>query len=176
MTGVSVRKVDLAEPKSAAFFKELENTFERIRQKAFDLFEQRGGDQGKEMDDWLNAEAEFVYSPPAQLVEGKGNFEIHVIAPGFTSDQLKVNVLPDCIIVSGKTESKREGKEGTVYYSELSQRDLLRRFYLPNKIDPDQVHASLQDGILKIVAVKVTAATPKPADTEAVKETKAAVA
>jgi hypothetical protein len=42
----------------------------------------------------------------------------------------------------------------------------LRRFYLPIKIDPDQVHASLQDGILKIVAAKVAAATPKPAGTD----------
>jgi HSP20 family protein len=162
MPGISVRKVDPAESKSVSLLKEVESIFDQVRRRAFELSAQRGGGFGKEMDDWLNAEAEFVLAPPFELLEGKKSFEIQVAAPGFSSDQLKVSVHPDGIIVSGKAESKKEQKKGTVHFSNLSRKDLLRRFYMPNPIDPDQVHASLRDGILTIVAKKPSAVAPQP--------------
>ena len=154
MTGVSVRKIDPAEAKSVSLLREIETLFDRVRERAFEVFEQRGRAFDRELDDWLEAEKQFLVAAPAELVEGKKSMEIDVAVPGFSSDQLKVGVLPDCIIVFGKAESKKQRKQGKVHFSELSHRDLLRRFNLPNQIEPDQVHASLQDGVLKIVAKK----------------------
>ncbi len=154
MTGVSVRKIDPAEAKSVSLLREIETLFDRVRQRAYEAFEQRGGASGQELDDWLSAEAQCLVAAPAELVEGKKSLEIHVAVPGFSSEQIKVNVLPDCIIVFGKAESKKERKQGKVHFSELSHKDLLRRFNLPIQIEPDQVHASLQDGVLTIVAKK----------------------
>jgi len=71
--------------------------FDEIRRGAFDLFEQRGRENGKDIDDWLNA---------------------------------------------------------------------LRQFLMPNQIDPDQVSASLQEGIVTIVANKAAAVLPKPVASE----------
>ena len=31
-----------------------------IRQRAYDLYEQRGGEDGHDLEDWLNAEAEII--------------------------------------------------------------------------------------------------------------------
>jgi HSP20 family protein len=162
MLGISVRKLGPGGSKSVWLLKEVESIFDQVRRRAFELFEQRGGSFDKGMDDWLNAEAEFVFAPPCGLLEGKKNFEIQVAAPGFGSDQLKVSVLPDSIIVSGKAASKKQQKKGTVYFSNLSHKDLLRRFCMPNPIDPDQVHASLRDGILTIVAKKPARVAPHP--------------
>jgi hypothetical protein len=33
---------------------------EKIRVRAYELFQKRGGDHGRAMDDWLQAEAEFL--------------------------------------------------------------------------------------------------------------------
>jgi hypothetical protein len=33
---------------------------EQIRVRAYELFEQRGGEQGRDLDDWLQAEAEVT--------------------------------------------------------------------------------------------------------------------
>ena len=33
---------------------------EQIRRRAYELFEQRGGDDGHELDDWLQAESEVT--------------------------------------------------------------------------------------------------------------------
>ena len=97
MTGVSVHKVNPEE--SLSVVKEIETIYDQIRQRAFELFERRGCTLGKDMDDWLNAEAQFVFAPPSELIEGKKSFEIHVAAFGFTRDQLKVAALPDCVVV-----------------------------------------------------------------------------
>ena len=35
---------------------------EQIRHRAYELYEQRGGDAGRELDDWLQAEAEVTQS------------------------------------------------------------------------------------------------------------------
>ena len=173
MTGISVRKVDPAEPGSASLLKEIETLYDQIQKKAFELFEQRGCGFGNEMNDWLNAESQFVLAPPSELVEGKKAFEIHVAAPGFTADQFKVDVLPDCIIVSAKVDSKKQEKHSKIHFSEMSHKDMLRRFYLPVKIDPDQVHASLEDGILKIVARKAAEIVRKPVAVRSGKEVQA---
>jgi HSP20 family molecular chaperone IbpA len=81
-------------------------------------------------------------------------------------------VLSDCIIVLGKAESKKARKQGKVHFSELSHKDLLRRFNLPTQIEPDQVHAFLQDGVLKIVAKKATGAALKLVSAPTVKHVK----
>ena len=172
MTGVSVRKVDPTEATSALLLKDIEAVFNQIRQRAFELFEQRGRAIGKELDDWLRAESQFVFAPPFELVEGKKSFEIHVAVPGFTSEQLEVSVLPDSIIVSGKAESKKERKKGKTRFSGLSHKDLLRRLYLPHQIDFDHVHASLEHGLLRIVAKKAISAAPKPVAVEKEKRAK----
>ena len=35
---------------------------EQIRRRAYELYEQRGGEDGRELDDWLQAEAEVTQS------------------------------------------------------------------------------------------------------------------
>ncbi len=42
----------------------LELTEETIRQRAFELFEQRGCEPGHDLDDWLQAEAEVMGKKP----------------------------------------------------------------------------------------------------------------
>jgi hypothetical protein len=39
---------------------------ERIRQRAYELFEQRGREDGRDLDDWLNAEAEVIANAKAE--------------------------------------------------------------------------------------------------------------
>ncbi len=176
MTGISVQKVDLTEAKSALLLKDIETVFYKIKQRAFELFEQRGRAIGKELDDWLRAESQFVFAPPFELVEGKKSFEIHVAVPGFTSEQLQVSVLPDGIIVSGKAESTNKRKKGKTHSSGLSHKDLLRRLRLPSQIDADQIHVSLEHGLLRIVAKKAIAAASKPVAFEKKKRAKEKIA
>jgi len=163
MSKVAVQKFS---PADSTLSPRVTDIFEHIRQRAFDLFDQRGRTAGKDIDDWLNAEREMIFVPPSELVEEDMSIELRVAAPGFRADQLSVRASPGIIIVEGKADSKQERKEGKICFSELSRRDLLRQFIMPKEIDPEQVSASLQEGIVTIVANKATAVLPKPMASE----------
>lgn len=50
-------------PETTALTAEAENELqEQVRLRAYELYEQRGGEDGRELDDWLQAEAEIVES------------------------------------------------------------------------------------------------------------------
>ena len=58
---------------------------EQIRMRAYELFQSRGGQPGKAMDDWLQAEYELRQLPIAKLAELK--------PVGYTSRGLQVSSL-----------------------------------------------------------------------------------
>jgi|SRR5579872_1791207 len=163
MSKVAVHRISPAEP---AWLRQRMDIFDEIRRGAFDLFEQRGRENGKDIDDWLNAEREIIFSPPSEMVEKEGSIELRVATPGFTAGELEIRTSPDSIIIEGKADLHQERSEGKICFSELGQRDLLRQFIMPKEIDPEQVSASLQEGIVTIVANKATAVLPKPMASE----------
>ena len=50
-------------------FRELERRMKAVRGRAFDLFTERGGLFGRELDDWLTAQREVLGWPAAKLKE-----------------------------------------------------------------------------------------------------------
>ena len=158
MLKVAINKIN---PTESMPLLDVEYAFEQIKQRAFELFERRGRVPGYELDDWLDAERQFVFAPPSELVEGDSSFEIRTEAPGFSADQIKLSILADCIVIEGKRESHQEREKDRIHFSELSYRDLLRRFRMPGQIDPDRISASIQNGIVRIVATKSPSLNPK---------------
>ena len=50
-------------PETTALTTEAKNELqEQIRRRAYELYEQRGGEDGRELDNWLQAEAEVTES------------------------------------------------------------------------------------------------------------------
>ena len=129
---------------------------EEIRQRAFGLFERRGRAIGTELDDWLQAEREVVWSPASELVENKDDFCARLALPGFDARDLEVTATPNAVIVRAESTHTHEGKEGAVCLCEFSGKKLFRRLDLPSEIDVNKVTASLDKGILEIDAPKAT--------------------
>jgi Protein of unknown function (DUF2934) len=44
----------------------------QIRERAYELFLRRGGGPGHELEDWLCAEKDHLYRPPAEMAETGG--------------------------------------------------------------------------------------------------------
>jgi len=143
MSQVAVRKVDVGGPSLP----------ERIREKAFHLFEQRGRAEGSALDDWLKAEQEFL-SHGSEFVEKQDAFEIHLPAEGFDPAEVHVSVTSGEVTVEAEHSQKQERKEGDVQISETSENSLFRFFALPSPIDVDKVTAKLSNGVLKLTAAK----------------------
>lgn len=154
MSQVHIQKFHATEAAPRTFVEELEAMTEAIRQRAFGLFQSRNSRDGSDLDDWLRAEREVVWAPEAELIEKDQEIKARVALPGFDPSEIDVSATPDELVVQAETAHKHDGKEGDVRFCEFSEKKLFRRIPLPVPIDVDKVSASLDKGVLQVIAPK----------------------
>jgi HSP20 family molecular chaperone IbpA len=161
MINIAIEKVRDADALPPSFFEQVVVTADKIRQRAFELFQERCEAGDRSLDDWLQAEREVILSPESELIEKEGKFRVRVAVPGFDAKDIHVTATPGALIVEAKEKHKHEKSEGDVYLCEFGQRQLFRRLDLPAPINLDKVTASLEHGILELTAEKVVDAANK---------------
>jgi HSP20 family protein len=139
-------------------FDRMEELHDSIARRAFELFEGNGRWPGRDLDDWLHAESEFIHPMHLELAESDNHLHVRAEVPGFSAKELEINVEPRRLTVSGKHETKEETKRGKTIYSELCAGEILRVVDLPTDIDTSNVSATLKDGVLNVKMAK----TPAP--------------
>ena len=90
-------------------------------------------------------------------LEDKGDkYIMSVDAPGYSKDDIEINVWDGSIEVSGCRETKKdEDTEGYVR-KERSSESFYRRMELPEEIKTESAEANLKDGVLELVLPKKT--------------------
>jgi len=154
MSQVIVEKVHEDGEKSRSLFMRIGDLAERVRQRAFQIFQNRGSRDGNDLEDWLQAERELIWAPEADLVEKDGRFELQVAVPDFDAKEVRVAALPDSLVVSAESIHRHEKAGGDVCFCEFGERSLFRRIDLPAAINIDKVTANLDKGVLKLTAEK----------------------
>lgn len=157
MANISVKKVDTAAKRGLPIFEEIAKRIERVRQRAFELFLNRGQESGHAMDDWLKAEREIMGWPAGEMTEKDGLINLELTLPGFDANQIQVTATPAEIVVHAHYEKEKKEEERKVLWTEFESNDVYRQFAMPAAIDVDKVSASLDKGILRITAPKATA-------------------
>lgn len=140
-----------------------------VRQRAFELFEHRGGIPGQELDDWISAEHELMGWPKAELREKDSKYEMDVTLPGFAAGDIEVTATPAEVLVHASNERRSSSKDEKVVWSEFSNAEVFRRFVLPDAINPDGVTAQLEDGVLHLRAPRAKPSANGPSDTSTAK-------
>jgi HSP20 family protein len=158
MSQLDVKKVVAPDDKSLPIFAEFEQLAERIRLQAYNLFAHRGAGDGRALDDWLAAERQLCW-PAAELTERNGEYVLNVALAGFEPAEIEVTATPSEIMIKGghKSEQSAGDDESKVRWSELRSRSAFRRVGLPTTVDVEKISASLENGLLKIVAPKARA-------------------
>jgi HSP20 family protein len=91
------------------------------------------------------------HSIPVNIKETDKAFELHVVAPGLSKDEFKIQVERDLLTVSfEKKEESKEQQEGKWLRSEYHYRSFKRSFTLNEKIDVANISAAYTDGVLNI--------------------------
>ena len=121
----------------------------------------RGSLDGFSLDNWFTAERDLIQIPEAHLVDKNGSFHLHIAVPGFSDKDLKVTALPNALIVSAESKHKHSRQDADLHLCAFGEKRMFRRFDLPGGINTDKVHARLDDGLLKISAVKLEQETSK---------------
>ena len=153
MQGVIVERIHEPERAASSLQAELESTAEEIRQRAFDYYLSRGGRGGADLDDWLRAEREVVWSPRAEMTEDDGEIVLRVDTAGLDAGNIRVKATRDAILIRADAGHRHEESKGRICFCDFGEK-LFRQFDLPNAIDVDRVSATLDNGILQIVARK----------------------
>ena len=78
--------------------------------------------------------------------------------PGVEKDDVEVTVAGNRLMTEAERESEEVDEKEEFYRHELGHGKLTRTIALPDEVDPDNVHAELKDGILKVMLPKIRAA------------------
>lgn len=154
MPNVHIQR-DIEGERTLPVFTEIFDRMEAVRQKAFELFEGRGGELGHELEDWIAAERAVMGWPAAELKDKRTAYEVEVTLPGFTAKEVEVTATNNEIIVHAASHHEKKGEDDTVLWSEYGSNDVYRRFDLPKAVDAERVTAHLDNGILHVMAPKV---------------------
>jgi HSP20 family protein len=157
MSQVAISRCKNPETTPQTLLERVEAMTDSIRKRAFNLFQHRNSANGSDLDDWLQAERDVVWSPASELVDDEKELRARIALPGFDAKDILVSAMPDALVIQADATHTHEGKTGNVCFCEFSEKSLFRRLPLPAPVDVDKVTASLDKGILQVTAPKATA-------------------
>jgi len=126
----------------------MKSVHEEIRARAF---QQRHG-EGHELEDWLAAERDVLYSPPCMLTETQDEIHLQAAVPHADAKSLQVDVMPHSITIEGRILKKKARPGEKIHLRKFGGEQVLRQFDLPARINPKYAKATLENGVLNITA------------------------
>ena len=121
------------------------------------------GDIDKEFDrifEGLSRDSAVSERSGWELQEEKGGWSLQVLVPGFTADQIKIDVTPETLSLSGsRTTAVPEGAR--LIRRERPALDFSRSFQFPHAVDADNVSAHLDHGVLTVKLPKRPETQPR---------------
>ncbi|WP_101690016.1 Hsp20/alpha crystallin family protein [Dysgonomonas massiliensis] len=93
--------------------------------------------------------------PATNVTENDKSFAIDLSIPGFSKEDVQIEVDKNILTISAKTETKNETNEDKVLRREFQTSSFTRRFTLPENVDTENISASEEKGILHILLPKL---------------------
>ena len=101
------------------------------------------------------------YAPPVDIYEDEHNITLKMEVPGIDEKDIDVQVVSNTLTVHGERKIEKEEKEENFRRVERQYGEFTRSFTLPSSVDPAQVSAHYDKGVLKINLAKKAEAKPK---------------
>ena len=106
---------------------------------------------------WKNGSA----FPSVNVKNEEDCFCLEVAAPGLKKDDFKVEVDKGVLTISSETEKEEKEETEDFTRQEFSYSSFSRSFSLPEDVKDDDIDATYEDGILKLVIPKEKITTKK---------------
>lgn len=152
------REIALKPKSPSTFMEEISELMRKLEKRAYELFEWRGREDGRDWDDWFKAEQELFKPVPLEIDEKEERVIIRAEVPGFKAEELEISLEPALLTIRGMQKQETEKKENKSLYSEIREQELFRRVALPVNVFPDNAEATLKDGVLEITVPKAAEA------------------
>ena len=144
--------------KYGSVFDQIQDTFNALSRRAYEIFEGNGRAFGRDWEDWFQAERELLHPVHVSIEEFDDSFAVKAEVPGFSEKELEINLEPRRLTITGKREAKKEEKKGKTVYAERCCDEILRMVDLPAEVETDKVNATLKNGVLEFTLPKVAKA------------------
>ena len=82
-------------------FDQIQQTYDSIARRAFEIFNNNGRWSGHELDDWFRAESELLHPVHLEITESDESLTVQAEVPGFSTKELQINVEPQKLMISG---------------------------------------------------------------------------
>ncbi len=93
------------------------------------------------------------------LIDNGDSFAVSAELPGFTKDQVDVQINKDGVAIRAECKEEKEDKRKNYLHRERAYSSLQRFVAFPEEVDPAKVEGSMKEGILEL---KVPKKEPKP--------------
>ncbi|MBM3633654.1 MAG: Hsp20/alpha crystallin family protein [Alphaproteobacteria bacterium] len=94
--------------------------------------------------------------PNVDIIEHDKEIQIIADLPGLKEEDINIEINNGILTLRGEKKEEKEEKRSNYYLSERSSTSFNRTFQLPTAVDENNVNASLEDGVLKIILPKST--------------------
>jgi HSP20 family protein len=101
------------------------------------------------------------FAPPVDVYEDEHNITLKIEVPGIDEKDINVSIENNTLTVRGERTFAKDEKEENFQRVERMYGSFTRSFTLPNTVDPDQVSAHYERGVLGIRLAKKAEAKPK---------------
>jgi len=102
-----------------------------------------------------------AWLPPTDIFEDDKVVKIVVEIPGVRSEDVKLSLENKVLTIRGEKRQEAEERNERVHRYERSYGSFQRTFALPSTIDPDQIQATYENGVLTVTLPKVEKAPPR---------------
>src|SRR5271155_6190804 len=100
------------------------------------------------------------FAPPVDIYEDEHNITLKLEVPGIDEKDIDVRIEGNTLTVHGERKIEKEEKEENFRRVERQYGSFTRSFTLPSSVDPGQVSANCDKGVLKISLAKKSEAKP----------------
>src|SRR5438093_7119433 len=101
------------------------------------------------------------FAPAVDIYEDEHNITLKLEVPGIDEKDIDVRIEGNTLTVHGERKIEKEEKEENFRRVERQYGEFTRSFTLPSSVDPGQVSAHYDKGVLKINLAKKAEAKPK---------------
>jgi HSP20 family protein len=101
------------------------------------------------------------FAPPVDIYEDEHTVTLKLEVPGIDEKDIDVRIDNNTLTVHGERKMEKEEKEENFRRVERQYGSFTRSFTLPSSVDPAQVIANYNQGVLKISLAKKAEAKPK---------------
>jgi HSP20 family protein len=100
-------------------------------------------------------------TPAVNIIEREDHFELRMLAPGFTREDLKLNVENDLLTISAEKKNEELQQNERYTRREFSFNSFKRSFNLPEGVPVERITANFEDGVLHLNIPKAEQEKPR---------------